>query len=322
MSLFKLRVISSAFAGILLCSGCSAEVRERAYAQILAVHTGTRVQGAVRYDEESAPAAATAKTPVLLLDALQSESGKSLYTGHLSMLLLSGGPYQAVADYTAGQWLSPECMVLYTAQNAANLLENSDADYEAMLRQAVSTGKLPPCNAASIFGEWHSGTGVAAIPYYKQEALSLALCAVDGRVTVLSQDACMGLALMADAWEHFSVPIAAEKSIAAVTVSNADMVLSLAEQEGQLQISLRCKTKCKAAAAEMGEDPQAAAEAAIGDLLAAAMHETLSNGADLCYLREAAIRDGITWAKTASREHWRDALQQAVYHIAVESEMQ
>lgn len=321
MNLSKIRVISSAFAGILLCSGCSAEVRERAYAQILAVHTGTRVQGAVRYDEESAPAAATAKTPVLLLDALQSESGKSLYTGHLSMLLLSGDPYRAFADYTAGQWLSPECMVLYT-ENAANLLENSDTDYEAMLRQAVSTGKLPPCNTASIFGEWHSGTGVAAIPYYKQEVLTMALCAADGRVTVLSEEASMGLALMADVWEHFSVPITAGKSIAAVTVSKADIVLSFAEHEGQLQISLRCKTKCKAASAEMGEDPQTAAENAIGDLLTAAMHETLSNGADLCYLREAAIRDGIAWAKNASQEQWRDALQQAVYHIAVESEMQ
>lgn len=315
----KTAVILCLSLGMLFCCGCRAEVRERAYAEVLAVHTEARVKGTVRYDTESAPVTGTADTPALLTEALQTESGKSMYTGHLSMLLLSGEPQRTFADLTAGQWLSPNCLVLYTAQNAANLLAKEDTDYEAKLRQATATGQLPSYDAADVFAHWTSGTGIAALPYYRQETFAIALCAEDAPVAVLSQNACRGLALLADEWETFSLAVVGQVHTAAVALTQADMVMRLSENDGQLSIALHCKAKCKPSSADMGDAPQQAAEQALSDLLAAAMHETLSAGADLCCLREAAIRDGISWAKEASQTQWRDALQQATYTITVEA---
>lgn len=316
----NIAVMLSAALALPLCCGCQAEVRERAYAEILAVHTEARVQGSVRYDAESAPVTAIADTPALLTEALQTESGKSLYTGHLSMLLLSGDPRRAFTDLTAGQWLSPDCTVLYTGQNAANLLAKDDTDYEAKRRQAVATGQLPPYDVADVFGHWTSGTGVAALPYYRQEAFTVILWAENASAAVLSQNACRGLALIADEWETFSFAVGA--SAAAFALTKADIIMRLWENDGRLEISLHCKAKCKPSSADMGADPQEAVEHALSDFLTAAMHETLSAGADLFCLREAAIRDGISWAKDAAQGQWRDALQQAVYQVTAEAEIQ
>ncbi len=303
--MYHKRVYAAAIcAAMLLCCGCSAEAKDRAYAEIMAVHCTDTVQGAIRYGEEST--AADAQTPALLPDALRQKSGTAIYTGHLTTLLVSGRPFSALLPLAQAQWVAPDCTLICTKKNAANLLAAGEEDLQSLYRQAAKSGAVPLYDTGEILGMLQNDAQIAAVPYFAADSFTLALYdAADEQYAILSDAACRGIALYDGAWEKFQ--FAANGGTC--TVTKCSIACSLTETEEALVITAECSARCDA--------PSSAAEAVIREYLIAALQETLSVGADLFFLQERAIRDGISWAADASPATWQNALKQAGFTVTV-----
>lgn len=291
-------------APMLLCCGCKTNIKDRTYADTLAVHLGNTAQGTICYGETSTEA--TAQTAALLPDALRQASGTAIYTGHLTTLLVSGKPFATLLPLTESQWVAPDCTVICTQKNAANLLAASKEDMQSLYTQGVNSGTVPLYHTGEILGMLQNGAQIAAMPYYHAEGFALALYdASDQQYAVLSDAACRGVALSANAWEKFQ--FAAEDTTCTITRSNISC--TVAETEAALSLTVECRARC--------DMPSQAAEAVIEGYLTAALQESLSHGADLFFLQERARRDGIPWAANASPTEWQDALKQATFTVTV-----
>ncbi len=308
---------------ILICTaflcGCT-EVRDRAYISSLAVHTEESCLGTLRDSSGETAFSAAADTPVLLLDALQVETQKTLYTGHLSLIMLSGNMITALQDFLSGQWLTPSCEVLYTTENAALLLAQNDTDYALQLQAAVQTGILPLRNAAVIAGDLKCGTGITAIPCLQNDTLCLSLWNAQQQSAILSEDACRGLALIGNDWKTFRFAVKGNDAKQyAVSVLHSSTEFSFAKGEAALQVQLMLKAKCKPES--YGQTAwQNAAKQTLETFLTAAMQETAVQGADLCYLIEGILRDGCALFSAPTQEQWQELLRTAEYHISVSIE--
>ncbi|MDD5946916.1 MAG: hypothetical protein PUC41_03860 [Oscillospiraceae bacterium] len=300
----KCSLIAVLCAPMLLCFGCKADIKDRAYAETLAVHLSNTAQGTICYGEKLTET--TAQTAALLPDALRQASGTAIYTGHLTTLLLSGKPFATLLSLSESQWVAPDCTVICTQKNAANLLAASKEDMQSLYTQAVKSGTVPLYHAGEILGMLQNGAQIAAMPYYLAEGFALALYdASDQQYGILSDAACRGAALYSNAWEKFQ--FAAEDTTCTLTRSN--IACTVAETETGLFLTVECRARC--------DIPSKAAEAVIKAYLTAALQETLSHGADLFFLQERALRDGITWAADASPAVWQAALRQATFSVTV-----
>ena len=310
---------------ILLCtvflSGCT-EVRDRAYISSLAVHNEEDCLGTLRDSDNETAFAAKADTPVLLLDALQIETQKVLYTGHLSLIMLSGDIITALQDFLSGQWLAPSCRVLYTTENAALLLAQRNTDYAAQLQAAVQIGALPLRDAAVIAGDLECGTGLTAVPCLQGDTLCLSLWDSQQQIAMLSEAACRGLALMGDHWKTFRFAAkGADGKPYAVSVLRSSTEISCSQGENTLQIQLKLHAACKPESYEH-KAWQTAAEQTLNAFLTAAMQETAAQGADLCCLIERIARDGCAPYTSPTPAQWQELLRTADYSVSVSVEEQ
>ncbi len=288
---------------LLLGSGCKAEVRERAYSEAMAVHFSENMtQGTVRYGEASAQAAAP--QPTLLPEALRLQCGKALYTGHLSVLLVSGRATEALLQLTAEQWLTPDCILLYTPENAAILLAEQEAPKDSY-RQAAATGSIPQYDTADILGMLQNGAAIAPIPCYEDGVFTLALWDAVSMYGSLSSAACRGVALAENDWEQFRFITDAQ----ICTITRCKLLRRVTETEDGLLLELECRARCTPSGS--------AAQNAVEAYLTAALQESLQYGADLFFWQETAIRDDIEWAADATPRQWRSTLQQAEFRVSV-----
>lgn len=291
-------------APILLCSGCKANIKDRAYAEALAVHISDKAQGTISYEETTAEA--TAQMVTLLPDALRQASGMTIYTGHLTTLLVSGKPFSALLPLTEAQWIAPDCTMICTQKNAANLLAANEKDIQSRYTQAAKSGSVPLYHTGEILGMLQNGTQIAAVPYYHANAFALALYgASDQQYAILSDAACRGVALSANTWENFQFAAGS----ATCTLTRSCFSCTVTEVENTLSLRVECHAQC--------DIPSQAAEAVLEAYLTAALQESLTHGADLFFLQERALRDGITWVADVSPAAWQDALKQATFTVSV-----
>lgn len=291
-------------APILLCNSCKANIKDRAYAEALAVHIGDTVQGTVSYEETTAEA--TAQMVTLLPDALRQASGMTIYTGHLNTLLISGKPFSALLPLTEAQWISPDCTMICTQKNAADLLVANEKDIQSLYTQAAKSGIVPLYHTGEILGMLQNSAQIAAMPYYHANTFSLALYdAFDQQYAILSDAACRGVALSANAWENFQFAAGS----ATCTLARSSFSCTVSEVENSLSLRVECHARC--------DNPSPSAEAVLQAYLTAALRESLTHGADLFFLQERALRDGITWVADISPAAWQDALKQATFTVTV-----
>ena len=282
-----------------LLTGCT-DIRKRLLPDILAVDPATPVQFAAHTSQDTGIIAAYAETALQMPDALRRASGAEISTGHLTMLAVSGNPCGILETYFQAQMLAPTCMVLAVPSDACERLRDGSLPAPAQLQSAAETGLLPCRTADAVLADLWGGSGITALCTQKADGLTLSLWTKDGCCAVLSDDACRGLALLGKRYESFV--FAAD----GITYWFSSMRLHLRIIQGDtLQIALTCKAETEPPLTD-------AAASRLEEMLCAAVSETaLTAGADLLFLREHAIRSGITAARSCSQEEWRALLQSA-----------
>lgn len=305
MKRIRFRWILPAVLACMLLPGCT-DVRTRLSPDVLAVDIGSPTKIAAHTTQDEAVILAEAESPLLLTDALQITAGAEISTGHLSMIAVQGNPCEVLTDALQKQYLAPTCMVLAVPQSACGLMRTGSLPSPDQLQTAVDTGQLPFRTADAVVGDLWGGSGITALHTLSGDGLTLMLRDTDREYGTLSESACRGLALLGKRWTSFSF---AADGIAC-EVKRTDLHISADLRENTLCFtvsgSISCDTENRAAASET-----------LTEMLHAALAETISNGADLLFLREIAIRDRIPDADICTQAQWREMLRGAECEIAI-----
>lgn len=298
------RCILTAFAALFLV-GCT-DIRKRLSPDLLAADLRNEVTFAAHTSQDDSIITANAPDFMLLPDALRNAAGAEISTGHLTMLAVSGAPCRLTEQYLQAQFLAPTCTVLTVPQNACARLQKGTLPTPAMIQAAVDTGMLPSRTADTVVGDLWGGSGVTAFYAYENDALTLSLWADDTQCGSLSQDACRGLALFCGRYRTFSF-------------AAGGTVYRIAQRHLHFRTEMTDRLHITVSGLITAEPPLTDAAAhTLNGMLSAAMDETICKaGADLLFLRETAVRDGIPDAADSTHENWRIILQNAVYEIRV-----
>lgn len=290
-----------------LLTGCT-DIRERLLPDLLAVDVGEAFRFAAHATQEDSVIFASARTAMEFADAMQNASGAEVSTGHLTMLAISGDPCTVTENYLQEQILAPTCMVLAVPRNACSMLERGVLPDPSELQAAVDTGMLPYRTADTVIGDLWGGSGITALHTYLNGRLTLSLWDAEQQYAeALSAEACRGLALFGTRWDSFVF----DAGDGTFRLSKADLYIRLSRQQEDLQIKVCGRISAEPKLSEAAADR-------LREMLSAALDETAgAYGADLLFLRETAIRDGIAGAADCTQEAWRTMLQGAGCEIAV-----
>lgn len=284
----------------ILLTGCSDDIRTRLLPDILAVDTAETVSFAAHTSQSAGIISAQADTALQMPDALRNASGSEISTGHLSMLAVSGNPCGILEDYFQAQILVPSCAVLAVPKDACRLLRNGCLPEPSQLENAVETGMLPCRTADTVLADLWGGSGITAVCTPDADGLTLALWSSEGCCGTITADACRGLALLGK--HRRSFVFSADNTAYHLASDSFQITLS---QNENLQISITGTVTSEP------ELTDAAAER-LTEMLTAAVSETaLAHGADLLFLREHAIQNDISAARSCSQAEWRDMLLSA-----------
>ena len=223
------------------------------------------------------------------------------------MLLICGNPCELLETALQKQWLPPSGAAVSLPESACNALRNGTAPTPGQLAAAAETGQLPYRPADTVLGDLLGGSGITALHTAENGHLTLSLWDRQQQYGTISVNACRGLALLGNRWKTFSFACAD----GVCRVRRAVLHTAVTEQDGAF-----CVTVSGTVTAET-DDP-AAAEHSVTEMLSAALHETARDaGADLLFLREYAIRSGVTEARFCSQAQWRDMLRHAECSISL-----
>ena len=204
------------------------------------------------------------------------------------------------------QDLAPTCTVLAVDRNACDALRSGSLPAPDQIEAAVQTGMLPCRTADSVVGDLWGGSGVTALTACRGDALTVTLYADGQCCGTLSEDACRGLALLGGRYETFAFDAAGT----AFRIRHALLRISVhMTDRPEITVSGEIRT----------EPPLTdAAEKRLAEMLGAALRETVcAAGADLLFLREAALRDGLPAAQSCSQTAWRRMLLESECRIAL-----
>lgn len=289
-------------------TGCT-DVRRRLSPDLLAADaSGTaETRFAAHSSQSDGLISAESPSPMLMPDALGLVSGMEISTGHLSMLAVSGQPATVTAAYLQKGWLAPTCAVLAVSSDACSMLRRGKLPAPEQLRAAVSEGLLPARTADTVVGDMQSGSGVTAFPTVCDSRLTLVLCEDDTLGVSLSENACRGLALLGRRWDTFC--FSAEGT--PCSVKRARLRIHAAQEGETLSFSVGGTVTCETVSPD-------AVKSSLTEMLLSALRETAQDsGADLCFLRECAVRDHIPDAADCPLSVWRDRLRSANYSAEI-----
>ncbi|MBQ5339713.1 MAG: hypothetical protein J6Z40_11185 [Oscillospiraceae bacterium] len=290
---------------MMLLTGCT-DIRTRLLPDILAVDPEQPVKFAAHTSQESEIIPAQAESLLQMPEALKNASGAEISTGHLSMLAVSGNPVSVLETYFQAQMLTPTCTVLSVPSDACGQLAAGSLPEPEQIQSAAETGLLPSRTADAVLADVRGGSGITAVCTALDDGLTLTLCSVDQCCAVLTEDACRGLALLGRRWQSFA--FAAEGITYRLQSAPVRIEVTMADT---LQIAL---------SGTIESDPPLTDAAAdrLTEMLSTAVYETaIRCGADLLFLREYAIRSGVTEARSCSQAQWRDMLRHAECSISL-----
>lgn len=290
--------------GTMLLTGCT-DIRTRKSPDVLAIDSGNPARTAMYATQDDTVITAVPSHPLLFRTALENAAGAEISAGHLSLLLLNGNPAELLPGLLQSQEIAPTCKVLYVRSDPCGLLESGGAPTAGQLDAAVSTGQLPVRTADLVYADLSGGSGVSALPAWQQDALTLALFDAQGICSVLTETACRGLALLGGTYDTFSF----NADSAPCTVRSASLRISANSVRGRL-----CFTVSGSIRTETSHLP--AAELLLTEMVSEALTQTAQDaGADLLFLRETALRCGISDVKTCTQMQWRELLKAASFRV-------
>lgn len=257
--------MSAAALTLLLC-GCShkTEVRNKGFIRTIGCDSGKTQSAALTLYGEDEAIEGSGNTIYSAIEDAETTQGKSLFTGHIELLILNPGDIKdKLSVMIKNNRISPSCYLMLTPDSAAEAVKNSgEQDLSEILGSNSRKGKISRKNISAVLNDLLEEDSMAAVPVLKDGDLTM--CVTDGRSIsgILSEEESEGLYWLTGSLYDLYIPIETNGKTASFHVRKSSTRLSASKDDQGVKITTEIKINgsCDDESISENEASKAAAE--------------------------------------------------------------
>lgn len=309
------RILTAATLTVLLC-GCShkTEVRDKGFVKAIGCDAADERSAAVRLYGQEDVIEGSGKTFFAAIDNAETAQGKTLFTGHLELLVLSPGDIRdTLSVMIKNNRVSPSCALLMTPDKAAEAVQDSE-DLTELLESSSRKGKISKKNISVVLSDLLEEDALAAVPILNDNALTMCVTDGDSISGILSEEESEGFCWLSDTLHDIYVPIEVNGKDVSFHVRKSSTHLS-ADSDGS-SIKITTEIKINGSCIENGISESDASKA-ISEKVSALCSKTISKTVTGMKADVLGIKKCIDSAGAANDESWNELIPKLQFYYSI-----
>ncbi len=313
----KRRLIATAMLTLLLC-GCShkTEVRDKGFVRSIGCDHADTESIAVRFYGQDNVLKGTGETIFSAIENAETFQGKTFFTGHLELLVLSPGEIKdKLSVMIKNNRISPSCSLLLTPENATGIVENYEEEQLAdMLESSSRKGKIVKKNISAVLNDLLEEDSMAAVPIINDENLTMAVIDYDSIVGILSEEESEGFCWLTQSLKDIIIPIEVDGKSQSFQVRKSSTKLKAEIDNETIKITVEIKVNgnCIEEGLENKRASQAAAEK-ISGLCSKTISKTVTGmNADVLGIEKSIASETIKYGKS-----WEEIIPNLQFYYSI-----
>lgn len=298
-------------AAMLTLCGCShkTEVRDKGFVRTIGCDDGTLQSVAVRLYGDTNVLAGVGQTIFSAVENAETAQGKTLFTGHLELLVLSEGDIrEKLSLLIKNNRISPSCSVIVTPESAAKaVISYKEEELSDLLDSYDRKGRISRKNISDVLNDLLEEDGLAASPILKDEKITMGIISHSGVEAVLSEDESNGFCWLTNSLHNLYLPVEVGDRTASFHVRSSKTRLTAKKQDNYIAITTEIKINGNCIEEGINEkDAATAAAERISSLCSKTISKTVTGmRADVLGIKRTIVSANIdtesSWEKLIPR---------------------
>lgn len=302
---------------LLLC-GCShkTEVRDKGFVRTIGCDSGEVQSVAVRLYGQDEVLSGSGDTIFSALENAETVQGKTLFTGHLELLVLNPAEIRdKLSVMIKNNRISPSCSLIITTGSAADTVKSyEEEELSDILDSSSRKGKIVTRNISTVLNDLLEEDSMAAVPVLDGKNLTMGVVGYDSLVGVLSEEESEGLSWLTGSQRDIYLPISLNGKAASFHVRKSSTRLT-AEADGE-NIRITTEIKINGSCIEENTDESGSSKAAaekISGLCSKAISKTVTGmNADVLGIEKCIRSENL-----ASGESWKEIIPRLQFYYSI-----
>lgn len=302
----------------LLMCGCShkTEVRNKGFVRTIGCDSGRSQSAALMLYGEEEALLGSGSTIYSAIENAETTQGKSLFTGHLELLVLNKGDIKdTLSVMIKNNRISPSCYLMLTPDSAVNAVkQRSEGELSDILASGSRKGKIVKKDISSVLDDLLEADAMAAVPILKNNELTMCITNGNSISGILSEEESEGLCWLSSPLYDLYFPIESNGRTASFHVRKSSTRI-IAEKDGQninITTEIKINGNCAEGNITENEASKAAAEK-ISKLCSKAISKTVTGlKADVI-----GINKRISSENLCPDESWNDIIPRLRFYYSI-----
>lgn len=313
----KKKLMAVAALTILLC-GCShkTEVRDKGFVRTIGCDSAENQSVAVRLYGQEDILKGSGKTIFSAVENAETAQGKTFFTGHLELLVLSPDEIKdKLSVMIRNNRISPSCFFLIAPDGAAKAV----GDYEEqqlsdMLESSRRKGKIMKKNISAVLNDLLEEDAMAAVPVLNNGNLTMAVVNYDTITGILSEEESEGFCWLTGSLHDVFLPIEIDGNDFSFHVRKSSTKLKATSDGKNIKITTEIKINgnCIEEGVSEEEATQAAAKK-ISGLCSKTISKTVTGmNADVIGIEKCLASENIAY-----NEPWNELVPKLQFYYSI-----
>lgn len=302
---------------LLLC-GCShkTEVRDKGFVRTIGCDSGEMQSVAVRLYGQEEVLSGSGDTIFSAVENAETSQGKTLFTGHLELLVLSPEEIRdKLAVMIKNNRISPSCSLIITTGSASDAVKGyKEEELSDILESSSRKGKIVKKNISAVLNDLLEDDSMAAVPVLDGKSLTMGVVGYDSVVGILSDEESEGFSWLTGSQRDIYLPISINGKAASFHVRKSSTRLT-AEADGE---NIRITTEIKINGSCIEEDiSETAASKAAAEKISGLCSKTISKTVTGMNADVLGIEKCIRSENLASGKSWKDIIPKLQFYYSI-----
>ena len=313
----KRRIIALSAAMLTLC-GCShkTEVRDKGFVRTIGCDDGMLQSVAVRLYGDTNVLTGVGQTIFSAVENAETAQGKTLFTGHLELLVLSEGDIrEKLSVLIKNNRISPSCSVIVTPDSATKAVTDyKEEELSGLLDSYDRKGRISRKNISDVLNDLLEDDNLAASPVLSEDRLTMGIISHTGVEAILSEDESNGFCWLTGSLHDFYLPVEVGGKTASFQVRNSKTRLTAAKQ-GE-SIAVTTEIKINGSCIEEGVSETDAANAA-AEKISSLCSKTISKTVTGMKADVLGIKKTIVSANIDTESTWEEIIPRLRFYYSI-----
>lgn len=311
------RIIALSAIMTVLC-GCShkTEVRDKGFVRTIGCDDGELQSVAVRLYGDPDVLAGAGQTIFSAVENAETAQGKTLFTGHLELLILSeGGIHEKLSVLIKNNRISPSCSVIVTPESASEtVISYEEEELSDLLDSYDRKGRISRKDIADVLNDLLEEDGLAASPVLSEEKLTMGIISHERVEAILSEDESNGFCWLTEALHDFYLPVDVDDKTASFHIRNSKTRLTAKKQGDNIAITTEIKIYGNCIEEGISEtDAAHAAAEKISSLCSKTISKTVTGmKADVLGIKKAVVSANID-----TESSWEEIIPKLKFYYSI-----